>query len=125
MKTQQQERSILPLDLTSIIRLIESDGGYFAPLSYAIEQSSPIETTIHIDIQQCDPDSINITIDAMELSVSAEASFNFQENMASAQSIDLKRDVNVRIPLAPGISISSIHSKITDDNLIITIPYAN
>ncbi len=123
MKTEQQDRTIFPLDLTSLTSLLASDGGHFAPLRYEIQPSSTSETKIHVDIQQCDPDSIDIDISTHALVVRANASFQFSQSNSISDQILLNRDVETSIPLAPGIRANDIHSTLSDQNLIITIPH--
>ncbi|RAP23108.1 hypothetical protein DID73_02430 [Candidatus Marinamargulisbacteria bacterium SCGC AG-343-K17] len=123
MTTQQQDRTILPLDMTSIIGLLQPTGGGFAPLHYDITQPSPETTEIHVNIQQCNPESIAINVTPHSVSISADASFTFQESQEK-DGIDLKRHVDTHIPMAPGVDVSGIRSQLTDDTLILTIPMA-
>ncbi len=122
MTTQEQDRTILPLNLKSIIQLLNTSGGEYAPLQYTMVQPSPGETEIHIDIQQCDPDSIQVDINETRIAVNAKATFQFQPSTNSSDSITLERDTQTQIPLAPGIALQDIHSTITSDTIIIHIP---
>tara|TARA_Y100000590_G_C15393510_1_gene891006 strand:+ start:433 stop:810 length:378 start_codon:yes stop_codon:yes gene_type:complete len=123
MITKEQERSILPLDMTSIIGLIESSGGTYAPLNYDVVQPSPDLTEIHLDIQQCDPDSIAIEVTPSHIHVTADVSFNFQQSFNTDDHIQLKRRISTSIPLAPGVHAGHITSEITDGIYIIRIPH--
>ena len=123
MITKEQERSILPLDMTSIIGLIESSGGTYAPLNYDVVQPSPDVTEIHLDIQHCDPDSLAIDISDTGIHVSADASFTFQQSLNTDDHIQLKRRISTSIPLAPGVHTGHISSEITDGIYVIRIPH--
>ena len=120
MITKQHDSTILPLDLTSIIGLLESNGGEFAPLHATLVQPTPETTQIHVNIQQCEPDSIAIDVSPQSIAISADASFRFQTN--EHEGVQLKRPVSTTIPLAPGVDVSNIRSQINDDTLILTIP---
>ncbi len=120
MITKQHDSTILPLDLTSIIGLLESNGGEFAPLHATLVQPTPETTQIHVNIQQCEPDSITIDVSPQSIAISADASFRFQTN--EHEGVQLKRPVSTTIPLAPGVDVSNIRSQINDDTLILTIP---
>lgn len=120
MITKKHDPTILPLDLTSIIGLLESNGGEFAPLHATIVQPTPETTEVHVNTQQCEPDSIVIDVSLKGIAISADASFRFQTN--DHEGIQLKRPVSTIIPLAPGVDVSNIRSQINDDNLTLTIP---
>jgi hypothetical protein len=121
MITKQQDSTILPLDLTSIIGLLEPNGGEFSPLHTTIVQPTPETTEVHINIQQCDSDSIAIDVSPQNIAISADASIRFQTN-TNHEGVHLKRPVSTTIPLAPGVDVSNIRSQITDDTLVLTIP---
>lgn len=120
MITKHHDTTILPLDLTSIIGLLESNGGEFAPLHATLVQPTPETTEVHVNIQQCEPDSIAIDVSPQSIVISADASFRFQTK--DREGVQLKRPVSTTIPLAPGVDVSNIRSQITDDTLILTIP---
>lgn len=120
MITKQHDPTILPLDLTSIIGLLESNGGEFSPLHATVMQPTPETTEVHINIQQCESDSIAIDVSPQSIAISADASFRFQTS--DHEGVQLKRHVSTTIPMAPGVDVSNIRSQINDDTLILTIP---
>ena len=71
--TPTLDRSILPLDLNSMIDLLDSPGGAYAPLSFKMHQPTPDVTEIHLNIEDCDPDSITIGVFNGEVQVEASA----------------------------------------------------
>ena len=118
MITKEQNSTIMPLDLTSIVSLLEGPVGDFAPLSTEISQPSPEVTEIHVNIQQCDNDSIDITTTPNQLTIRAQAILSFH----GSHTLELKRPVETVIPLAPGVDLNGIRSQLTDDHLILSIP---
>ena len=123
MITKTDERSILPLDMNSIITLLEPSGGTFAPLHYDIHQPHPDLTEIHLDIHQCDPDSIDIQVHPSRIDISADASFNVQLTQLTSDAIHLNRHVSTSIPLPSGISLANITSEIKDETYIVRISH--
>jgi hypothetical protein len=117
---QTLNKTILPLDLNSIIQLLDSPGGVYAPLTYRMVQPSPNTTQFHLNIEFCDPDSIYINIKNDHVYIRANATVSVQ--LSSNHPTTLTRPVSATIPLPPGFSSSMIHSSIDENCLVITIP---
>ncbi len=115
---ETQHNPIIPMDLSSVITLIQSNGGEFAPLQYTITQESPDVTAIHVNVQACDPDTISIDIEASGIKITGNAVLNVSNNTPMI----LTRPVSTIIPLAPGIQLNQIHSQLNGDTLVLTIP---
>ena len=118
------EQTILPLDLNSMMNLLNDHHCEFNLLAVAIDRSSPLCVKINVNIQHFDPDSIKINICTDALVIEAIASVQFLNNQSDPGSLRLTRQCDKKIDLAPGLDLKNIRSNIDDDTLVIHIPFA-
>ena len=110
------------MDTSGLTSLLESSGGMFAPLTFKTKQVSAHLTELHVDISQCDPESISIDVQTQGIQINAQAELSFISNEKEERSVKLSRKTHRTIPLPKGIMTQSIHSIIKNDTLILTIP---
>ena len=122
LETKYNE-TILPLDLNSVMQLLNSPIGDYTPLAYTMPPATPEGIEVHINICQCDPDSIKIQTSPNKIHLTADATVQFLDTSNSPSPIQLKRDCSQTIPLAPGVDVAKIRSQINENQLVLHIPF--